>query len=488
MSLSRNERREYYHHDNVQARIGEFIGPESHGERSAVFLAVGTEGNSRHREALPVEELPSWLQRGAELNRSHWDRQSLLCHLDVEYVNFDDPSYPFLHAERIFALQAPVIAAAEECLAQFDIQPLKVMTGRGYHLAWRVGQDSKAFAQLAELGHVSASLKHLYATERAPTGEHVPPVLAAAFAGLGLVMEWVAHQVKRRAPTLCEVPVELGAIETGCGPHGREMISMDITEYADPLCSRVMRIPFSIYLKPAQQHAAIGDDVAAGLPSIFIIPLDSLEVRAALRIRNDPEEVEELARTSSTAIPEASPGMERLIRAYRSATLARIHADFYAQEHDAPALWPETYDRAPLDMLAPCARVILEQPNDLLLRPGCVQRVVRVLLALGWHPRHIAGLIRSKYERDFGWGDQWRGIDPGTRADYYARVFTGLLAVGADDLVDFNCQSAREEGLCFASPCGDNLVRFRDSLLDRRKYERLASGPFNRLFLPTEHL
>ena len=25
------------------------------------------------------------------------------------------------------------------------------------------------------------------------------------------------------------------------------------------------------------------------------------------------------------------------------------------------------------------------------------------MLALGWHPRHIAGLIRSKYARDFGW-------------------------------------------------------------------------------------
>jgi hypothetical protein len=117
-----------------------------------------------------------------------------------------------------------------------------------------------------------------------------------------------------------------------------------------------------------------------------------------------------------------------------------------------------------------------------------VQRVVRVMLALGWHPRHIAGLIRSKYERNHGWGDQWHGYDPGTRADFYARVFAGQFVTGVDDLVDFNCQSAREEGTCFVSPCDDNLQHYRESLIERRTHERLACRPFNRLFLPAEHL
>ncbi len=65
-----------------------------------------------------------------------------------------------------------------------------------------------------------------------------------------------------------------------------------------------------------------------------------------------------------------------------------------------PDRWPQTYDRTPLDPLPPCARRILTQPNDALLKPAGIRHVVRSLLALGWHPRHIAGLIRSKYERD----------------------------------------------------------------------------------------
>ena len=109
-----------------------------------------------------------------------------------------------------------------------------------------------------------------------------------------------------------------------------------------------------------------------------------------------------------------------------------------------------------------------------------------VLLALGWHPRHIAGLIRSKYERDFGW-TQFTGCDPATRADFYVRVFAGLFATGHDDLIDFNCTSAQEQGLCFFSNCNDNLLRFREAALYRREHDKLAHRPFNRLLLPAEH-
>ena len=111
---------------------------------------------------------------------------------------------------------------------------------------------------------------------------------------------------------------------------------------------------------------------------------------------------------------------------------------FYSQEQHPAELWPETYDRQPLEILPACARVALETPNDLLLRPAFIRRLVRVMLALGWHPRHIAGLICSKYRRDFGW-TQFVNVDPATRADFYTRVFAGLFAAGTDDLVDFNC-------------------------------------------------
>ena len=202
----------------------------------------------------------------------------------------------------------------------------------------------------------------------------------------------------------------------------------------------------------------------------------------------DPDRVIDIAARASTRIPDQSDSMPHLIAAYRESVLAGFHDWFYSEEHRPPEEWPETYDRTPLEPMPPCARHILEHPNDLLLRPGGIERIVRVMLSLGWHPRHIAGLIRSKFERDHAWGEQWTGYDPATRADFYTRIFAGLFVTGYDDLVDFNCQSAKEEKLCFLSDCPDNLERFKKTLLQRRQYERLACRPFNGLFLPEEHL
>ena len=51
-------------------------------------------------------------------------------------------------------------------------------------------------------------------------------------------MEFLAHRVKQIAAPLMKVPVELTAVEVGPSEHGREMISIDISEYGDPLFSR----------------------------------------------------------------------------------------------------------------------------------------------------------------------------------------------------------------------------------------------------------
>ena len=182
--------------------------------------------------------------------------------------------------------------------------------------------------------------------------------------------------------------------------------------------------------------------------------------------------------------PPTGPG--KLLTDYWNSKLAQFHESFYSQEQHPAELWPETYDRLPLEILPACVRVALETPNDLLLRPAYIRRLVRVMLALGWHPRHIAGLICSKYRRDFGW-TQFVNVDPATRADFYTRVFAGLFASGTDDLVDFNCVSAQEQGTCTFSTCGHNLLDFKESALQRRAHDKLAHWPFNRLLLSSKH-
>lgn len=93
----------------------------------------------------------------------------------------------------------------------------------------------------------------------------------------------------------------------------------------------------------------------------------------------------------------------------------------------------------------------------------------------------------TAYERDYEWGEYWLTYDAGTRADFYARIFSGLFVTGRDDLVDYNCLSTKEKGICSFTEKPCRLQKFRESLLQRRNHERLASRPLNRLFLPDEH-
>ena len=401
-------------------------------------------------------------------------------------MNFDQPAEAFLHPERVFELQLPVQETIEALLRGYGITPLHFLSGRGHHFVWRIEQDSPAFHQLAELGRGPSSLWSTIANQRGPHQEIVLPDVARAFAGLGLVVEYLAHEIKTIAARRSRIPVELTAVMVGPSGHGREMISIDISAFGDVLPVRLLRVPFSVYLKPWQQRGAIADAVLDKMKPLFMIPLQGMLLAEALVVMRSPEAMAELAKSAVTKIPEASSASERLIAAYRESRLKKFHDDFYAQEQHPSYLWPETYDRTPLDLWPACGRLMVEQPNDFLLRPSGILRVVRILLALGWHPRHIAGFIRSKYERDFGW-TQLADCDPATRADFYVRVFAGLFATGRDDLVDFNCTSAREQGLCFFTNCNDNLLRFKEAALYRREHDQLAHRPFNRLLLPTEH-
>jgi hypothetical protein len=104
-------------------------------------------------------------------------------------------------------------------------------------------------------------------------------------------------------------------------------------------------------------------------------------------------------------------------------------------------------------------------PNDLLLKPEYIQHVTRFLLSEGWAPRHIAGLVWSRYEKDCGWGDRWNHLSSRARAEFDVRVFAGMVATGLDRSVDFNCRSAQEKRLCPFAGCPRDLRVNRDRLL-----------------------
>jgi hypothetical protein len=467
----------------VRRRIVEFLGGASLETATAHYIA-GDDARASLRQPEPVSRLWDLLEAQMEVSRSLWDRESLIVHLDVEYVNFDDPAEACRNPERVFELQRPAVEATLSLLRGYGIEPLHVLSGRGHHFAWSVGRRSAAFQKLAALQRGAASTWRINAAPHRPHEERVTPEMGAAFAGLGLVMEFLAHRIQHLAAPASAVPIELTAVEVGARFRDREMVSLDISEYGDPLHTRTLRVPFSFYHKPTQLGWGCGEDDCTRL---CFVPLGRISVADALKIRSDVRRAAELAAQVSTAIPEQSAGTERLVSDYVASPLAQFHDWFYAQEQHAEEAWPETYDRTALEALPNCARRMLEVPNDLLLHPSSMRLVTRVLLALGWHPRHIAGLICSRFTRDYAWREQWTECDPATRADFYTRVFAGLFAVGQDDLMDLNCQSAKEQGICGMAECDFNLQTFQRSALARRTYDQLAHRPLHGLFSPNGH-
>lgn len=480
------EHKHYYRNRDVRARIQEFIGRGETEKASCEFLAATDEDAPPPFKSYPPRALNSLLDGGFEICRSLWDHNGLIADFDIEYVNFDDGAEAFVEPERVFAMQQPVEDTIKRLLQEYGIGALHVLSGRGHHFIWQIKQNSVEFKELAELGRATPSLWASEMKLHRPNNRPIPLRLAHAFAGLGLVMEFLAHRVKQTAAPVTRIPIELTAVEVGPTEHGREMISIDISEYGDPLYSRAIRVPFSVYRKPWQQHWAIGPEILKNLQPFFVIPLQGIDWREGISITRDRRLTQKLAARSSVKIPDGTQGTGRLLAEYEESKLAKFHRLFYAQAQHPADLWPDTYDRVPLEILPPCARIALEQPNDLLLRPAFIRRLVRVMMALGWHPRHIAGLICSKYQRDFGW-TQFTDVDPASRADFYTRVFSGLFATGMDDLVDLNCASAQEQKTCTSSNCGFNLQIFQQSALERRAHDKLAHWPFNWLLLPSRH-
>jgi hypothetical protein len=294
----------------VRARIREFLGQDSLGKVTSRYLVKGETTAFHLHQHHSLGALDSLLDEGAEIARSLWDASSLIADFDIEYVNFDRPEEAFLDPKRAFTLQVPAQQAIEHLLAGYGIAPLHLLSGRGHHFVWRIALDSPAFLSLTKLGHGSPSLWKTIAEQPAPDGEIAPMDLARAFTGLGQVMEFLAHRVKEIALRASEIPIELTAVEVGPSERGREMVSLDSSEYGDPLTVRLLRVPFSVYLKPWQQRGTIADEVLAAIPPLFVIPPGEMTLPEALPIMRSAELVTKLAAHTHAGIPDTSTAMQ----------------------------------------------------------------------------------------------------------------------------------------------------------------------------------
>ncbi|MHB9155308.1 MAG: hypothetical protein ACYC5N_06385 [Endomicrobiales bacterium] len=459
---------QFYQSEAVQQRLAEYCGgnpldPESF---STEYLSGVSETLKQDRFSEEYFFSASrssffWLlEHGVDLFRAVWDRTSTLGVLDMEYFNLVYPAEAYFNPGEVFTSLEPIYRRIEKVFRRFSLHPLPIMTGQGYHFSFRIDFSSPVHAQLVALGKLEQTLVGKYS---APSGSRTRPVplsVGLAFDGMGRIMEYFAHLLLRELRTGYKgMPVVCTDLSVG---KAREAIALDLSMYADPVYTRDVRCPFSTYQKHKVLQEKFGYRAASEVPVFVTLPRNGHHpLSGYLEMRRDFAASQRYAAEVETRVPEGSEGFRKLIKSYRASRLFRFHKYFDAAEHDDPGRWPETYDRLELDRLPPCVAHCLQYPNDNLLKPTNIQALTRVLMRRGWHPKHIAGLVRSKLERDFGWGTQWFRYDASARANYYVRLFSGLILCGVDEEEDLNCLSHAEKGYCLRPGCGHNLAEYK---------------------------
>lgn len=467
---------EYYRQPAVRRCIAEYCGADSgqFSDARCRYVLLSREphqsSDPRLMEVRRPQELSDLGQWTADVFRSIWDRGGVLVPLDIEYTNVDLRGEVFAYPERAFGKVETVYGTLEELLAEMGLGHLTVMTGQGYHFTWYLPTGSAVADRIATLGQPSPMLQAKYAAGLTTMGEVVTPEEGRLYHGTGMLLEALAHETIRRAGPRSPIPVVVLGLEVGNrGPVGREAVSLDLSAYADPLDRRYVRCAFSTYQKFRSMASAIGPGIAYGTPPrACVLRARGRPLAEVLPIHQDLGAAAEFAAGASAALPRREEGMSNLLRRYQESPLAAFHRWYYRVEPDPPELWPRGYDRLNLAELPPCVSLPLSRPNDLLLKPANLQNVLRVLWARGWHPRHVAGLVRSKYERNFGWGRAWYDYDAATRADTIIRMLSSLIGDGTDDLRDFNCISHQQKGFCPRPFCGHSLGDCLKPLLERR--------------------
>ncbi|MFI5177061.1 MAG: hypothetical protein ACHQO8_00770 [Vicinamibacterales bacterium] len=456
---------DYYRDDAVRARIFEHCGARPTRPASAAYIATvdtDTAGPFTWDRPVkvPVSELARLLDDGRDVSRSLWDTEHLLFFFEIDYLNSDRPAEPFVHPADVFLKLEPTYHAVTGTFGALHLRARPFISGRGYHFVGKIPLADPMVDALASLVPDTPVWFDSYLDRRPPAiTATLTPRQARAADGLGLLLEYVAHLVLAESGA-SPIPVVVNGTTVGPGPNGRECVSIDFSHAGDPLDVRHVRTAFSAYQWHRLRPDIFGAAVALGVPPLAIIPRQRHSLMTLLLSGRDLHAGVEAAHGNTAVMPNVVTGIRALLARYRAAPLAAFHREFLAARRSAA-------DSAPtlnVPALPPCMAAPLVQPNDLLLKPEHLQHLVRGLLSRGWRAAQIAALVQEVYEADHDWADRWHRMHPHTRADFDVRVFAGLVATGADTLVDFNCVSAQEKGLCPRTGCQYDLRRDRDRL------------------------
>lgn len=160
--------------------------------------------------------------------------------------------------------------------------------------------------------------------------------------------------------------------------------------------------------------------------------------------------------------PRCEANLAALQRAYAASALAKYHRHYMSESPHPPAAWPASYDRiSPADLPA-CLSLFLHGGGERLRTRAGLQHFTRGMLSLGWHPRHIAGLVWCQLTRAGEDVEKAAAWSAHAVRQCAARVFAKL-----DRLEGLDCDVVRSQGFCPPNPvCPVSLPELRVHLAE----------------------
>ncbi|MFN8610719.1 MAG: hypothetical protein U0931_24475 [Vulcanimicrobiota bacterium] len=146
--------------------------------------------------------------------------------------------------------------------------------------------------------------------------------------------------------------------------------------------------------------------------------------------------------------------------AYQASSLAAFHQHYFQQAPHPVERWAISYESIDPEQLPDCLSPFLRPDHPGWRQDQGLTHFTRGLLALGWHPRHIAGVMASRFRLAGARTEEaWR------EADFVARCGAGLIHQKLDGLNDFDCGSVRDHGWCPTNPdCRVSLLEMQAHL------------------------
>jgi hypothetical protein len=408
-------------------------------------------------------DLGWFLDEGENIFTSVWDKKNLRVFIDVEYFSNRRSDLPFTNPRYVFNILEPVYWCIWDTFKEYGIKPITLATGQGYHFVFNIpsyiapNQPTSIVKKIEDLGDIEGSLLEKYLDPKGRRDRPVEYALGRAYDGLGKLLEFFMHKVMARLPSYgLKLPVSFGDLTVG--NQLQETINLDLSSLADPLYTRVMRSAFSIHNKALEKGYRCKDPICLTIPRYTPCNGNTLSLDEVFDNRNHYQNTCNYAKEITAEVPYASQGVESLIWDYTKSSLYKFHQEYDSIPIDSHQDWWKGYDSFDTRQVPPCIQEAFNRPNPRMLQPNYIQALVRTLH--WWNPKHVAGLITSKYTRDYNWDYNWKKYDAYRHAKVWTRFYAGLLAVGLDRKQDHNCVSYQERDLCNHPFCGYNIGNY----------------------------